>query len=84
MCGDTKRLGWFQSQGAKVIGVFTLCVLCWRLPAQPTQIQTIPLTTGWNLISYQVGGSLTPAQFSSNLQTNGLLQIWRYDVTSGS
>ncbi|MCL4785193.1 MAG: carboxypeptidase regulatory-like domain-containing protein [Verrucomicrobia bacterium] len=50
--------------------------------AQPIVQQTIPLTVGWNLISFQVGESLTPIQLASNLQTNGLLQIWGYDAVS--
>ncbi len=59
-----------------------LWLAVWAVAAQPTQTQIVPLTTGWNLISFQVGGPLTAEQFSANLQTNGLLQIWGYDAAS--
>jgi hypothetical protein len=33
------------------------------LSGETLKIQTVSLTTGWNLISFQVGGSIIPQQF---------------------
>lgn len=52
--------------------------------AQPSHTQIIPLTTGWNLVSFQVGGPLTISDFMSHLQTNGLLAIYTMDPGSKS
>jgi subtilisin-like proprotein convertase family protein len=44
--------------------------------------QTLRLSAGWNLISIQVGGPLTPAQFSAALShPERLQQIWEYNPT---
>jgi hypothetical protein len=50
--------------------------------AQVIQNQNISLTTGWNLISFQVGEAITRQQFSASLSTNGLLQIWGCDAAT--
>ncbi len=63
--------------GGLVLSSLALCV-----EAEPVTRQSIPLTVGWNLVSFQVGGPLTPQAFSANLETNGLTQIWGYEAAT--
>ena len=75
-CGQFKSALGTQSQR---LCLFYFLFFAPSLLAQPSQTEIIPFTTGWNLISFQVGGAMTPQQFASQLQTNGLLSIWSYD-----
>ncbi|SPE56909.1 exported hypothetical protein [Verrucomicrobia bacterium] len=55
--------------------------------AQTSQIQSIPLYTGWNLISFQVNSSgFTPADIISALgsDSGALIAIWAYDAASAN
>jgi len=54
--------------------------------AQTSQIQSIPLYTGWNLISFQVNGAgFAPQDIISALgsDSGALMAIWAYDAASG-
>ncbi|MBN8460693.1 MAG: carboxypeptidase regulatory-like domain-containing protein [Verrucomicrobia bacterium] len=52
------------------------------LSAAPDAQQVISLASGWNLISIQVGGPLTPAAFAAELShPDRLQQIWEYNPT---
>lgn len=47
---------------------------------QPSAAQAIVLEPGWNLVSYQVGGPITPGFLQDSLQhPERLLEIWSYD-----
>lgn len=68
--------------------VRTLCALAVTLvsnpilSAAPDTRQVIALSAEWNLISVQVGGPLTPAQFAAGLShPDRLQQIWEYNPT---
>src|SRR5438270_226583 len=72
-----------------VLGCFlaALLTLCGHLPAraQLAQIQSIPLYTGWNLISFQVNPlGFTPQDITQALgnDSNALLAIWGYSAAS--
>jgi subtilisin-like proprotein convertase family protein len=64
------------------IVAFICTTLPLRAQTQPSAQQAIPLELGWNLISTQVGGPLTPAAFQSSLQhPDRLIEIWGYDAS---
>ena len=75
-----RERSWYGALVALLLGFCSVSTTS----GQPSQSQLVPLTTGWNLISFQVGDPLTPAQFSSQLTTNGLLSIWGYDTSTRS
>ena len=57
--------------------------LCGRAPGQePPATQVIELNPGWNLISTQVGGPITPVAFKASLDLpSTLIEIWGYAPT---
>ncbi len=81
---NRKRL--FEVLTALSLALFTL--VAWvstAAPAPTPQTQAIPLYTGWNLISVQVGNSLSMPQFQNALQTPGALQeVWAYEAINSA
>ncbi|MBN8460689.1 MAG: carboxypeptidase regulatory-like domain-containing protein [Verrucomicrobia bacterium] len=70
---------------ARMIGIWSLALSLLAAPrvrATESASQTIRLTSGWNLVSVQVGTSFTPAQFQAAMaQPVRLQQIWGYQPT---
>ncbi|MGO8926301.1 MAG: carboxypeptidase regulatory-like domain-containing protein [Limisphaerales bacterium] len=75
---------------AAALAALLLWLVCYHaVPAgaQTSQIQSIPLYTGWNLISFQVNGNgFTPQDILSALgsDSGSLMAIWGYDAASAS
>ena len=59
--------------------ISSLATLPLRSQEQPSAQQAIPLEAGWNLVSFQVGGPVTPAHLQNALlHPERLLEIWGY------
>lgn len=80
----------FSGKTASAFATLMLWLAFYRavpVGAQTSQIQSIPLYTGWNLISFQVNSSgFTPQEIISALgsDSGSLLAIWGYHAASSS
>ncbi len=66
----------------RAVSILFLCVCCLspKVYSQPAAQQAISLELGWNLVSIQVGSSLTPAAFQATLQhPDRLVEVWGYE-----
>lgn len=68
----------------RLLFVFLGLVLVPTGRAAPTVTQTLDLHAGWNLISIQVGGAITPDEFRASLgvDSNKLLAVWGFGISS--
>ncbi len=84
MCAPTKRsstASYMRAFSAANLALLLGGVLVGSSNAQPVGSQDIPMSTGWNLVSVQVGTNHPLAAIQS-LLSNALVAVWAYDASS--
>ncbi len=77
----------FRILNALILSIGLLVFGPARIEAQTAQVQSIPLYTGWNLISFQVNSAgFSPQDITNALSSDGyaLMAIWGYNSATST